>query len=347
MTSAGRLLLVGNFLSGTLAHRHYCEDLADRLEKRGWSIVRTSERFSRVWRLLDMVRVTWSRRRDYDLAIVDVFSGTAFVWAEVVCFELQRLRIPYVLALRGGDLPRFASERPRRVRRLLASATRVTAPSPYLRETMRPFASDIDVVPNAVSTTALPFTRRSCARPRLIWIRSFHAVYNPVLAIEVLAELANDYPALTLTMIGHDKGDGTLERVRAQARTAGVEDQLQIIPGVAKHAIGGFLAEADVFLNTTDVDNTPVSVIEAMAAGLCVVSTSVGGIPYLLHDEADALLVPPRSPSDMAKAVRRLLDDSTLAAQVSQTARDHAIAWDWEPVLDRWEHLCSEVLRDA
>ena len=63
------------------------------------------------------------------------------------------------------------------------------------------------------------------------------------------------------------------------------------------------LNEFDIFLNTTFVDNTPVSVLEAMACGLCVVSTDVGGLSFLLEHEGDALLVPPDNPKAMAAAV--------------------------------------------
>jgi glycosyltransferase involved in cell wall biosynthesis len=339
-------LLVGTFSSVRGTHRTYCEDLADRLEERGCAIVRTSDRDSRVQRLADMVQTTWTKRRHYGCAHVDVFSGAAFAWAEVVCFELRRLRKPYVLTLRGGNLPAFARRWPRRVRHLLRSTRMVTAPTPYLRDALADHAQ-IVVVPNAVAIPAYPFRRRAPARANLVWVRAFHEVYNPVLAVEVVAQLAAAHPAITLTMIGADKGDGSLQAVETRARELGVTDLVRLIPGIAKGDVPKYLAEADVFLNTTNVDNAPVSVVEAMACGLCVVTTSAGGIPQLVQHGEEALLVPPCDASAMSAAVARVLADSELAGRLSQRARERAAACDWNRVLDRWESIFDEVAADV
>jgi glycosyltransferase involved in cell wall biosynthesis len=108
---------------------------------------------------------------------------------------------------------------------------------------------------------------------------------------------------------------------------------------VAKLEVPERLAAADIFLNTTDVDNTPVSVIEAMACGLCIVSTDVGGIPYLLRDGYNALLVRPDDAAGMAKAVRRILRDPELSASLSVNARRTAEQFDWSVTLPKWDHL--------
>ena len=103
------------------------------------------------------------------------------------------------------------------------------------------------------------------------------------------------------------------------------------------------LNSGDVFLNTTNVDNTPVSVIEAMACGLCVVSTNVGGLPYLLDDEQDSLLVQPDDPAAMATAVSRILRENVLATRLSQNARAKAEQFDWSTVLPQWLALLRGI----
>lgn len=341
------MLFVGNFLSESGTHRTYCEDMTDRLEARRWRVVRTSSHIGRLSRLGDMVRTTWSRRDDYEIAHVDVFSGAAFFWAEAVCFELRRLRKPYVLTLRGGNLPGFSRRWPRRTRRLLSSASMVTAPSGFLQVAMSDHAPHIDVVPNAVDVSHYPFVLREQPSPRLVWLRAFHAVYNPTMAVEVLARACIRNDATTLRMIGADKGDGSLEAVRLRARELGVEDRLHIIEGVPKREVAHHLASGDIFLNTANVDNSPVSVLEAMACGMCVVSTSVGGIPYMLRNEQDALLVPAGDAAMMADAVERILMDPAISRNLSATARERALACDWTPILERWEQLFTQVIAHA
>lgn len=336
-------LFVGNFLSASGANISYAEELTGQLERRGWRILRTSTWRSKPRRLVDMVYTTLRRRRDYARAHVDVFSGPAFTWAEAVAFALRRLGKPFAMTLHGGNLPAFSQQWPRRVGRVLRSADVVTAPSRYLATALAPLRSDIEVIPNAIDAAAFGGRARTTPRARLIWLRAFQALYNPVLAIDVVARVRASHPDVHLDMLGPDLGDGTLEATRARIAELGLDAAVTIHGRVPKHEIPGFVDRADILLNTTDVDNTPVSVREAMAGGLCVASTSVGGLPYLIDDGRDGLLVPPRDPEAMASAVLRLLDDPALFAQISRAARASAGRCDWAPVLDRWDHALEQL----
>jgi glycosyltransferase involved in cell wall biosynthesis len=88
-------------------------------------------------------------------------------------------------------------------------------------------------------------------------------------------------------------------------------------------------------------------VLEAMASGVCVVSTDVGGIPYLIEHDRDALLVPPDNPQAMADAVARLLDDSQLADRLSREARLKVERFDWGPIMGEWRSLLASTAAKA
>jgi glycosyltransferase involved in cell wall biosynthesis len=180
------------------------------------------------------------------------------------------------------------------------------------------------------------------AQPNLIWLRAFHELYNPSLAPRVLAALAPEFPEIRLTMIGPDKGDGSLPRTEEVARELAVNERVAFTGAIPKLAVPAQLNQGDIFLNTTSVDNVPVSVLEAMASGLCVVSTNAGGIPYLLEHEQDALLVSPNNADEMAAAVRRILNDPQLAARLSAGARKKAEQHDWSNILPGWESLLAK-----
>src|SRR5881296_1240831 len=126
-----KVLLVGNFLSASVRTRAVGEDLAARLRDRGYAVRTTSSLRPRVARLLDMVATVLRERHRYDIAQVDLYSGTAFIYAEVVAGLLRLLGKPHVLTLHGGNLPAFSQRWPRRVRSLLRGATAVTTPSRY------------------------------------------------------------------------------------------------------------------------------------------------------------------------------------------------------------------------
>ena len=338
------VLLVGNFLSGSVGTRGACEELALHLgELDRLRVLTTSDKPQRILRLVDMLATIWRRRSEFQVAQVDVYSGPAFRWAEATCGALRRIGKPYILVLHGGNLPRFARRCPRRVERLLQSARVVTTPSEYLREQMAAYRADLQLLPNALDLSAYHYRLRRRPRRFMIWLRAFHEIYNPILVPQVLQLLARDYPDLQMTMIGPNKADGSLDCTRQLAAKLGVLNRLSLPGAVPKEETPIWLDQGDIFLNTANVDNTPVSVLEAMACGLCVVSTNVGGLPYLLRDGKDALLVPPNSPEAMAAAVQRVFTERGLAERLSRNARAKATLYDWTVVLPQWEELLSSL----
>jgi glycosyltransferase involved in cell wall biosynthesis len=339
------LLLVGNFLSRAGGSRHVCEDLSERLARAGWNVRTASNKRPKLPRMLDMAGAVWAGRRRDEVVHVDVFSGEAFLWAAVVVGLLRSLRKRHVLTLRGGSLPTFSARWPSFVRRVLAGAHAVTVPSGFLLREMRPYRGDLIFLPNPLDLGSYPYALRRSAEPRMIWLRAFHELYNPSLGPRVLSLVSREFPKATLTMIGPDRGDGSLARTRETSVRLGVADRVRIIEGIPKSEVGRNLAEADIFLNTTNADNAPVSVLEAMACGLCVVSTNVGGMPDYLDDQKEGLLVPPENPEAMASAVLQILKNPELAARLSRGGRRRAEGMDWSVVLPEWENLFELALQ--
>ncbi len=337
------VLIVGNFLSGAVGNCGACEELAPRLSIVGFHVITTSRRKQPVLRLLDMLRTVWKYRNHYDLAQVAVFSGRSFIWAEAVCGLLRRLHRPYILTLHGGALPQFGRKHKWRVERLLRSAAAVTVPSRYLLKQMTEYRQDLILLPNGLDLSLYPDPHVRAPLPHLVWLRAFHNIYNPVMAVRVVARLKGEFPSIHLSMVGPDKRDSSLQKTMAAAKEYGVEEHVDFLDPVPKRLVPRALQLGDIFLNTTTVDNTPVSVLEAMAAGARVVSTNVGGIPYLLQDGVDALLVPSEDDTAMADAVRRLLLDRELADRLQQQSRAKLKAYHWDVVLPQWEELIRLV----
>jgi glycosyltransferase involved in cell wall biosynthesis len=110
--------------------------------------------------------------------------------------------------------------------------------------------------------------------------------------------------------------------------------------------MGEFYQGADVYLNAPDIDNMPTSVIEAFAAGLPVVSTSVGGIPWIVRHGENGLLVPRNDDAAMGSEALRLLADSALAARLAASARADVLArFTWPAVEQEWVRLYRSLAR--
>jgi glycosyltransferase involved in cell wall biosynthesis len=208
---------------------------------------------------------------------------------------------------------------------------------------MKSYSDNLKLLPNSIEIGNYRFRLRNRLKPRLIWLRSFHELYNPSLAPKVISILNDTFSDIKLTMVGPDKGDGTRQLTEITAKELNVTDRLVIEGGIPKEDVPKLMNTGDIFLNTTNWDNTPISVIEAMACGLCVVSTNVCGIPYLLEHEKDALLVPPDDPEAMAAAVHRLIMEPNLAERLSRNARHKVEQFDWSVILPQWESLLLSV----
>ncbi len=336
--------MIGNYLVSPRHNKNVWQALAERLPSTGWDVQVTSTQESKILRLLDMLTTIVIKRREYDLAQIDVFSGKAFFFAECCARLLKCLKVPFVLTLHGGGLPSFAEQFPKRVAQLFALVSDIVTPSPFLQQSLRSYHSQIKIIPNGIEISAIVFKPRSLFSPNLIWIRAFHQTYNPEMAVKVLANLVADYPNTRLTMVGPDKGDGSLQAVELLAGKLRVLDQLVILPAVPNEEIPSLLDKADIFINTTNYDTAPRSLLEAMANGVCVVSTNVGGIPWMITDSQDGLLVPPGDDVAMVNAIKSLLEDPELAMRISQNARRIAEHHDWSNVIPQWDALFSKVL---
>ncbi len=312
------------------------EVLAARFREAGYQVKLTSSRINPFLRVLDILVSLLRWRRQLDVAIVLVFSQRAFAVADAASWLLRRLGIPQVLALHGGLLPEFAARHPRWVRRVLDRADAVVSPSGYLAEKFRRWGYEVGVIPNVFPLEDYPYRSPGSMRPpRLMWMRTFHPLYNPAMAVRVLERVRQEEPGTLLTMAGQDKGE--LDATRELAAQLGLGGVVRF-PGFLD--LAGKKAEMsvhDVFLNTNHTDNTPVSVLEAAAVGLPVVATEVAGIPYLLQNDHSALLVPDGDVEAMASAVLRLVREPELAQQLSRAGRDVAERCAWPGVQSTWQ----------
>jgi glycosyltransferase involved in cell wall biosynthesis len=336
------LLLAGNFLS-RFGGPAPIEELADRLRSAGGVLICVS-RIRVGWlRSIDLLSTAVFMQNRYRAGVIDLYSGKAFLWGEALSIILKTLGRPFLIVMHGGGLPDFAVGCPRRMRACLERADVVAAPSSYLLEAMRSYRSDIELLPNPLEIGRYEFFTRIKPKPNLVWLRAFHRIYNPTLAPRVLALLQAHFPEINLTMFGREKGDGSLAATKAMAMELGNRDRIRFPGPVLRSDVPSSLQLGDIFLNTTNVDNTPVSVLEAMACGLCVVSTDAGGIRNLLDNDNDSLIVPRNDPEAMAEAVRRILTEPGLAERLSRQARKKAERFDWSAVMPRWLELLARL----
>ena len=318
------------------------EFLTDLLRESGFDVVSTSIVPGRVRRLVDTVRTLLDLGRSIDAVIVETYSGLSFVVEDIASFLTVRAKKPVILHLHGGNMPVFAARFPRWTKRVLSRANAIVAPSAFLAREMAPYVGPIRIIPNVIELEGYVFKLRERVTPRLFWMRAFHEIYNPVMAIRVLAELLKVHPDATLVMAGQEKG--MRSDVHEAVRLLGVERSVEILGFLDERQKREVAARCDIFINTTHVDNAPVGVVEMCAMGLPVVSTNVGGVPDLLTDGETGLLVPDSDDAAMTAAILRLIREPALAANLSRNGPTVAARCAWPAVRAKWESLFAEII---
>jgi len=224
-----------------------------------------------------------------------------------------------------------------RVHPWLRLADAIVVPSDYLREVFARFGYLARVVPNIVDTTRFACPERATLRPRLLSSRNLDPYYRVDNTVEAFALLTRRFADATLTIAGDGSERSRLER---QVETLGLKG-VRFVGRVEPEAMPALYRNADIFVNSSVVDNQPVSVLEAFAAGLPVVSTATGDIAALVRDGETGLLVRPGDPEGMAEAVSRLLERQDLARHLTRRARHVVEEFSWPAVRDRWAAVYS------
>lgn len=330
------LLYVGNRLSSHGATATAIEVLGPLLEQEGFMVAYASSKKGKVARLADMLWQTFSRRKTTDFVIIDTYSTWNFWYAFFVSQLCHIFKIRYIPILHGGNLPKRLEKSPLFCRMIFKNSHVNVAPSGYLQRAFANAGFNVVKIPNPFDTAAFPFRERTRLAPKLLWVRSFAALYNPEMALRVFELLQKKYPDAALCMVGPEK-DGTLKILKIKAESLG--QNISFTGRLSKKEWAEKSVSYDIFINTARVDNTPFSVIEALSLGMAVVSTNVGGIPHLLEHKKNALLVDDDDADGMAGAIIELIENETLQRLILQQSHNLVQQFEWRNVRKKWREI--------
>jgi len=268
--------------------------------------------------------------------VVHVFSASyfSFLLAPAPAILLARLfgkRV--VLNYRSGEADDHLARWGWHVTPILRLAHAIVTPSGYLVEVFARHGLAAESVENFVDLDAIPFRVRAHPAPRFLANRNFESLYNVACVVRAFAAIQQEVPAASLTLVG--KGSQRAD-LQALAEALGLRE-VTFTAAVPPEEMARLYGEAEVYLNAPNIDNMPNSVIEAFAAGLPVVSTAAGGIPFIVTDGVDGLLVPVGDSAALARAALRVLREPGLAERLTSAARARVVrTYSWDAVRVRW-----------
>ncbi len=330
------ILYIGNDNSKKTNYVNTMFTLSNLLRKEGASVLCSSNKSNQLIRLLDMCFSVMNHRKKVDYILIDTFSTRNFYYA-LFTSQLARLfKIKYIPILHGGNLPARIKRFKFLSRLIFKNSYKNIAPSHYLKTAFEANGYIVEHIPNILEIEKYPFKKREHLKPKLLWVRAFKHLYNPMLAIDVLLELKEKYPDIKLCMIGPVKDD-SFEKVKQRVNDKKLNRNVEFT-GVLTQKDWHKKSEGyDIMINTTNYDNTPVSIMEGMALGLQIVSTNVGGIPYLIDHEKNGILVEKENPTSMAKSIETIITNNS--NQMITNARIKAESFGWEVVKKKWAKI--------
>lgn len=338
-----RILLVGPLPPPAGGMANQTRQLSELLRGEGAAVelVQTNAAFRPAWvgripmlraffRLLPYLWALWRAAGRNDVMHLMANSGWSWHLYAAPAIVLARLRgLPVMVNYRGGEAAGFLESSGAVVALTLKRAQALLVPSGFLQAVFAPHGHQAQIVPNVVDLQRFSPAEAAPAVPHLIVARNLESLYDNESAIRALALVRQRYPAVRMTVAGSGP---ELDRLKALAEELGQGSAIHFAGRLDRDAMAALYREATVSLNPSLADNMPNSVLESMASGVPVVSTDVGGVPYLLSHEQTGLLVKPQDPAALAAAVLRLLDDAALYQRLRQAGLAEVQRYTWARV---------------
>lgn len=225
----------------------------------------------------------------------------------------------------------------------LRRADCLVVPSAYLQQVFAEEGFAARVIPNVVDLDAFEYRPPVPLRQGLVSVRSLEPLYAVENTLAVFEALSREFPAITLDIYGDGVSAPSLRHAAESRGLRGV----RFHGGVAHERMPAILAAGGIMVNSSRIDNMPLFVLEAYAAGLPIVSTAAGGIPFMIESGRTGLLVPPDDPAALAAAVRQLLLEPELALRLAEAGRRETARYTWEVARAGWLAAYHDAARSA
>ncbi|MFY0631054.1 MAG: glycosyltransferase family 4 protein [Flavobacteriaceae bacterium] len=328
-----KILYIGNNLTKHTNYSTAMETLSNHLISDDFTVYLSSDKKNKLLRLIDMCFSIIKYQHKVSYILIDTFSTDSFYFSFITAQLASFFRKKYIPILHGGNLPDRIKRSPSMSKKLFTKSYKNIAPSHYLKEAFEKEGYAVDYIPNTLKIEDFQYHKRTKIQPRLLWVRAFKDIYNPTLAIEVLHLVKKEFPEAILCMVGPEK-DHTFKEVLTLTKKYQLTDSVEFTGVLPKQEWHKKSTGYDVFMNTTNFDNTPVSIMEAMALGITIVSTNAGGMPFLIENNKEGILVEKNNSRLMAESIVSLIKDNN--NQMAAKARLKAESFDWGIVKHQW-----------
>lgn len=295
-------------------------------------------------RLLPYLIRLWRAAGRVQLFHVMANSGWSWHLHAAPAVWIAKMRgCPVAVNYRGGDAQGFFAHSFYWVEKTLKRADAIVVPSAFLQQIFHRFGVAVTVVPNIVDLKRFsPRPKKGDDSPHLIVTRNLEPIYDVATAIRAFHIVSQEFAAARLSIAGSGLEE---QNLKALADSLGIAGAVTFLGQLDNERMGALYASADLTVNSSLVDNMPVSILESLASGVPVVSTNIGGIPYLVEHEKTAMLVAPGDPQKIAQAILTLLRDPAKATALAREGLVLAQNHSWGSLKNKWLEVYSGLGR--
>jgi glycosyltransferase involved in cell wall biosynthesis len=287
-----------------------------------------------LFRLIPYLGQLWRLAGRADLFHIMANSGWSWHLFTAPAVWIGTLRgVPVIVNYRGGEAEAFFRKSFGWVRPTLKRAAVIIVPSAYLAEVFCRRQIDVQIVPNIIDIHKFSVSRnKPKSKQQILITRNLEPIYDIGTALHAFRRVLERFPDARLTVCGSGP---ELDRLQAMCNELGIGSAVVFTGTVDNDRMVDLYQSSSVMTNPSLVDNMPNSVLEALASGVPVVSTNVGGIPYLLKQGKTALLVSPGDEAGMAEAIVSILEDHDLAEKLISAGLEDVQQYTWPSVRKR------------
>ena len=209
----------------------------------------------------------------------------------VIAGKIWRKRI--IMTYHGGGARDYFERHGVFASRWLQRADKVIVLSGYLKKVFDKYEIPCIVIPNIVTLREDIYQPKRNIAPKFISIRHLTELYRIDIVIRAFAQMLEKYSEATLDILGQGDKRGELEALVKELEKEGIRElgrKVRFVGQVPNELIYDYLKANDIMLSAPKIDNMPVSLLEAMNAGLLVISSNVGGVPYMIEHGRTGLL---------------------------------------------------------
>jgi glycosyltransferase involved in cell wall biosynthesis len=261
--------------------------------------------------------------------VIHIFAASWTYFFLIVCpaVVLGRLfRKRIILNYRGGDAARFLERYGWIAKPFFRLAHCVTAPSGFLAQVIQSMSSiPVSIVPNIVDFSRFQYRERNPIRPRMLVTRHLEPLYGVDIVLDAFRQIQARRPDASLWIAGTGSQERDLRNLVSKWNLRNV----RFLGHIDHRHLPAVYNDCDILINGSRSDNFPGSLMEGSAAGLVVVSTKAGGIPFIFEDEKNALLADIGDAHGLASCVDRILADPSFASRLIHAGRPLCGQCDW------------------